>query len=92
MDVIIMNLDDLLCVDTPRLPTAGAFTLTTARLIARHVLTTGPRPFQGIAMDAIIMNLDDLLCVGATDNILLSSTIGRNKNLVTGDVLPHPEP
>jgi hypothetical protein len=43
-------------------------------------------------MDAIIMNLDDLLCVGATDNILLSSTIGRNKNLVTGDVLPPPPP
>ena len=37
-------------------------------------------------MDAIIMNLDDLLCVGATDNILLSSTIGRNKNLVPGEV------
>eukprot|EP00290_Baffinella_frigidus_P043396 CAMPEP_0180278914 /NCGR_PEP_ID=MMETSP0988-20121125/7760_1 /TAXON_ID=697907 /ORGANISM="non described non described, Strain CCMP2293" /LENGTH=389 /DNA_ID=CAMNT_0022250539 /DNA_START=9 /DNA_END=1178 /DNA_ORIENTATION=- len=43
--------------------------------------------WKGIAMDAIIMNLDDLLCVGATDNILLSSTIGRNKNLVTGDVI-----
>ena len=37
--------------------------------------------------DAIIMNLDDLLCVGATDNILLSSTIGRNKNLIPGEVL-----
>jgi phosphoribosylformylglycinamidine cyclo-ligase len=43
--------------------------------------------WKGIAQDAIIMNLDDLLCVGATDNILLSSTIGRNKNLVTGDVI-----
>lgn len=43
--------------------------------------------WKGIAQDALIMNLDDLLCVGATDNILLSSTIGRNKNLITGDVL-----
>lgn len=43
--------------------------------------------WRGIAQDAIIMNLDDLLCVGATENILLSSTIGRNKNLVPGDVI-----
>ena len=43
--------------------------------------------WRGIAQDAIIMNLDDLLCVGATDNILLSSTIGRNKNLITGEVI-----
>ncbi len=43
--------------------------------------------WRGIAQDAIIMNLDDLLCVGATDNILLSSTIGRNKNLVSGEVI-----
>jgi len=43
--------------------------------------------WRGIAQDAIIMNLDDLLCVGAVDNILLSSTIGRNKNLVPGDVI-----
>ena len=43
--------------------------------------------WRGIAQDAIIMNLDDLLCVGATDNILLSSTIGRNKNLVPGEVI-----
>mmetsp|Transcript_11749 Transcript_11749/g.27291 ORF Transcript_11749/g.27291 Transcript_11749/m.27291 type:complete len:394 (+) Transcript_11749:54-1235(+) len=43
--------------------------------------------WKGIAQDAIIMNLDDLLCVGAVDNILLSSTIGRNKNLIPGDVL-----
>lgn len=43
--------------------------------------------WKGIAQDAIIMNLDDLLCVGATDNILLSSTIGRNKNLITGEVI-----
>jgi len=43
--------------------------------------------WKGIAQDALIMNLDDLLCVGATDNILLSSTIGRNKNLITGDVI-----
>jgi len=43
--------------------------------------------WRGIAQDAIIMNLDDLLCVGAVDNILLSSTIGRNKNLITGEVI-----
>ncbi|WP_442588215.1 AIR synthase related protein [Pedobacter sp. AW31-3R] len=43
--------------------------------------------WKGIAQDAIIMNLDDLICVGATDHILLSSTIGRNKNLITGEVL-----
>ncbi|MEY3679347.1 MAG: hypothetical protein RI924_1488, partial [Bacteroidota bacterium] len=43
--------------------------------------------WKGIAQDAIIMNLDDLLCVGATDNILLSSTIGRNKNLIPGEII-----
>ncbi|MUP37068.1 AIR synthase related protein [Labilibaculum euxinus] len=43
--------------------------------------------WKGIAQDALIMNLDDLLCVGAVDNILLSSTIGRNKNLIPGEVL-----
>ncbi|WP_199269707.1 AIR synthase related protein [Mucilaginibacter lacusdianchii] len=43
--------------------------------------------WRGIAQDAIIMNLDDLLCVGATDKILLSSTIGRNKNLIPGEVI-----
>jgi phosphoribosylformylglycinamidine cyclo-ligase len=43
--------------------------------------------WRGIAQDAIIMNTDDLLCVGAADNILLSSTIGRNKNLVPGEVI-----
>jgi phosphoribosylformylglycinamidine cyclo-ligase len=43
--------------------------------------------WRGIAQDAIIMNLDDLLCVGATENILLSSTIGRNKQLIPGEVI-----
>lgn len=43
--------------------------------------------WKGIAQDAIIMNVDDLLCVGATENILVSSTIGRNKNLVPGEVI-----
>ncbi len=43
--------------------------------------------WKGIAQDALIMNVDDLLCVGATNNILLSSTIGRNKNLVPGEVI-----
>lgn len=43
--------------------------------------------WKGIAQDAIVMNLDDLLCVGVTDDILLSSTIGRNKNLIPGSVI-----
>ena len=43
--------------------------------------------WKGIAQDALIMNIDDLLCVGATDNILVSSTIGRNKRLVPGEVI-----
>jgi phosphoribosylformylglycinamidine cyclo-ligase len=43
--------------------------------------------WRGIAQDAIVMNLDDLLCVGAVDNILISSTIGRNKNLIPGSVI-----
>jgi phosphoribosylformylglycinamidine cyclo-ligase len=43
--------------------------------------------WKGIAQDALIMNIDDLICVGATDNILLSSTIGRNKNLIPGEVI-----
>ena len=42
---------------------------------------------KGIAQDALIMNIDDLLCVGATDDIMLSSTIGRNKNLISGEVI-----
>lgn len=43
--------------------------------------------WKGIAQDALIMNVDDLLCVGATDSILVSSTIGRNKNLIPGEVI-----
>ena len=43
--------------------------------------------WKGIAQDALIMNIDDLLCVGAIENIMLSSTIGRNKNLIPGDVI-----
>ncbi|MBT7425267.1 MAG: phosphoribosylformylglycinamidine cyclo-ligase [Flavobacterium sp.] len=43
--------------------------------------------WKGIAQDALIMNIDDLLCVGATTNIMLSSTIGRNKNLIPGEVI-----
>ncbi len=45
------------------------------------------RVWKGIAQDALIMNIDDLLCVGATENIMLSSTIGRNKGLINADVL-----
>ena len=43
--------------------------------------------WKGIAQDALVMNIDDLICVGVTDNILLSSTIGRNKNLIPGEVI-----
>src|SRR5690554_4684216 len=43
--------------------------------------------WKGIAQDALVMNIDDLLCVGSVDNIMLSSTIGRNKNLVPGEVI-----
>ena len=43
--------------------------------------------WKGIAQDALIMNIDDLLCVGATGNVMMSSTIGRNKNLIDGNVL-----
>lgn len=43
--------------------------------------------WKGIAQDALVMNIDDLICVGATDNIMLSSTIGRNKNLIPGEVI-----
>lgn len=43
--------------------------------------------WKGIAQDAVVMNLDDLLCIGITDNILLSSTIGRNKHLIPGEVI-----
>ena len=43
--------------------------------------------WKGIAQDALIMNIDDLICVGVTDDILLSSTIGRNKNLIDGEVI-----
>lgn len=43
--------------------------------------------WRGVAQDAVVMNTDDLLCIGATDNILLSSTIGRNKRLIPGEVL-----
>jgi phosphoribosylformylglycinamidine cyclo-ligase len=43
--------------------------------------------WKGIAQDALIMNIDDLVCIGATENIMLSSTIGRNKNLIPGEVI-----
>ena len=49
--------------------------------------TNDIKVWKGIAQDALIMNIDDLLCVGVTDNIMLSSTIGRNKSLINGDVL-----
>ena len=43
--------------------------------------------WKGIAQDALVMNIDDLLCVGATEDIILSSTIGRNKSVINGDVI-----
>ena len=43
--------------------------------------------WKGIAKDALVMNIDDLLCVGITNDILISSTIGRNKNIISGDVI-----
>ncbi|MDQ6723600.1 MAG: phosphoribosylformylglycinamidine cyclo-ligase, partial [Thermoproteota archaeon] len=43
--------------------------------------------WKGIAQDAVVMNLDDLLCVGIYDNIIFNSTIDRNKNLITGEIL-----
>ena len=49
--------------------------------------TGDPSVWQGIAQDALVMNTDDLLCVGAVDNILVSSTIGRNKMLIPGEVI-----
>lgn len=61
---------------------------TKSSLAYMYWKTTGDLSvWKGIAQDAIVMNLDDLLCVGATDNILLSSTIGRNRNLITKDVI-----
>lgn len=61
---------------------------TKSALAYMYWKTTGDLSvWKGIAQDALVMNLDDLLCVGATGNILLSSTIGRNKNLIPGDVI-----
>jgi phosphoribosylformylglycinamidine cyclo-ligase len=61
---------------------------TKSALAYMYWKTTGDvRVWEGIAQDAIVMNTDDLLCVGITDNILLSSTIGRNKNLIPGEVI-----
>merc|ERR1719453_1055676 len=61
---------------------------TKSSLAYMYWKTTGDLSiWKGIAQDAIVMNLDDLLCVGATDNILLSSTIGRNRSLITKDVV-----
>eukprot|EP00746_Dinoflagellata_sp_MGD_P149741 gnl/MRDRNA2_/MRDRNA2_81721_c0_seq1.p1 gnl/MRDRNA2_/MRDRNA2_81721_c0~~gnl/MRDRNA2_/MRDRNA2_81721_c0_seq1.p1 ORF type:complete len:416 (+),score=96.85 gnl/MRDRNA2_/MRDRNA2_81721_c0_seq1:136-1383(+) len=61
---------------------------TKSSLAYMYWKTTGDLSvWKGIAQDAIVMNLDDVLCVGATDNILLSSTIGRNRNLITKDVI-----
>ena len=61
---------------------------TKSSLAYMYWKTTGDLSvWKGIAQDALVMNTDDLLCVGATDNILVSSTIGRNKLLVPGDVI-----
>src|SRR3972149_6523029 len=45
--------------------------------------------WRGIVQDAIVMNIDDLLCAGATNNIIISSTIGRNKYLIPGEAIEH---
>ena len=61
---------------------------TKSALAYTYWKTTGDMTvWKGIAQDALIMNLDDLICVGATENILISSTIGRNKNLIPGSVI-----
>ena len=61
---------------------------TKSSLAYMYWKTTGDLSvWKGIAQDALVMNLDDLLCVGVVDNILLSSTIGRNKNLIPGEVI-----
>ena len=61
---------------------------TKSALAYMYWKTTGDMTvWKGIAQDALIMNLDDLICVGATENILISSTIGRNKNLIPGSVI-----
>lgn len=61
---------------------------TKSALAYMYWKTTGDLSvWKGIAQDALVMNLDDLICVGATENILLSSTIGRNKNLIPGAVI-----
>ena len=61
---------------------------TKSSLAYAYWRTTGDLSgWHGIAQDAVVMNLDDLLCVGATDGILLSSTIGRNKRLIPGEVI-----
>lgn len=61
---------------------------TKSALAYMYWKTTGDLSvWKGIAQDAVVMNTDDLLCVGATDNIMLSSTIGRNKNLIPGEII-----
>ncbi|TPV35482.1 phosphoribosylformylglycinamidine cyclo-ligase [Paucihalobacter ruber] len=61
---------------------------TKSALAYMYWKTTGDLSvWKGIAQDALIMNVDDLICVGATNNIMLSSTIGRNKNLIPGEVI-----
>ena len=61
---------------------------TKSSLAYMYWKTTGDLSvWKGIAQDAIVMNTDDMLCVGAVDNILLSSTIGRNKQLIPGEVI-----
>ena len=61
---------------------------TKSALAYMYWKTTGDLSvWKGIAQDALIMNIDDLLCVGAVDNIMLSSTIGRNKNLIPAEVI-----
>ena len=77
---------DILCGDCNIMHADGAGTKSS--LAYAYWKETGDMSvWKGIAQDSLIMNLDDLLCVGATDNILLSSTIGRNKRLIPGEVI-----
>ena len=71
-------------------PTSSAVTrciATSCMPTAREPSHHSPTSWEGVAQDAVVMNTDDLICVGATDNMLLSSTIGRNKSLIPGEVI-----
>ena len=83
-DTLTLSADHLSCA--AQLLSVGAGTKSS--LAYMYWKETGDlSEWRGIAQDAIVMNVDDLLCAGAIDNMVLSSTIGRNKNLVPGSVI-----